>query len=329
MAAPLASGDSAVIQPGDAHQSGFLESGAARSTSTQTVLGLYNAAPVIWNAETVGLRSRFDELRREPSTTGLWLRAQGARYNVSPVGATGYELRHGGLTLGADATLSEQFTVGVLVGTSQSNLDFSKGTKGRIDSAYLGAYAGWADADGLYVDALIKANRFSNRADVQMSDSVQARGKYHDYGIGGSLELGKRFDLAEGWYAKPYGQMAALSVQGKDYRLSNGLEASNNSVRSLTGKLGGQFGRTLAMAGGGTLQPYVKIAATREFANGNQVRINDQTIDNSLAGSGVELGTGFVAQLSPAWQLNADFDYGRGERVDQAYGVSAGLRYAF
>lgn len=50
---------------------------------------------------------------------------------------------------------------------------------------------------------------------------------------------------------------------------------------------------------------------------------------DSLAGHGTEMGLGFAAQLTPAFQLNADFDYAMGQRVDQAYGVSAGLRYAF
>ncbi|WPP00513.1 autotransporter outer membrane beta-barrel domain-containing protein [Pseudomonas sp. HR96] len=301
----------------------------ALSASSQSVLGLYNAAPVVWSGELTGLRSRFDELRRTPAATGLWLRAQGAKYEVGHTDLRTYDMRQSGFTLGSDLALSQELTVGLLAGSSKADLDFSRGTRGSIDSVFVGAYAGWTEATGLYVDALVKANRFSNRADVLMSDGVKARGKYNDFGLGGSLELGKRLTLGEGWYLKPYAQLTALSVQGQGYRLDNGLTADSNAARSLSGRLGSQFGRTLAMAGGGTLQPYLKLAAAREFADGNQARINGQTFDNSLKGNSIELGTGFTAQLSEAWQMNAEFDYATGHRVDQPYGVSAGLRYAF
>ncbi|WPP00512.1 autotransporter outer membrane beta-barrel domain-containing protein [Pseudomonas sp. HR96] len=301
----------------------------ALSASSQSVLGLYNAAPVVWSGELTGLRSRFDELRRTPAATGLWLRAQGAKYEVGHTDLRTYDMRQSGFTLGSDLALSQELTVGLLAGSSKADLDFSRGTRGSIDSVFVGAYAGWTEASGLYVDALVKANRFSNRADVLMSDGVKARGKYNDFGLGGSLELGKRLTLGEGWYLKPYAQLTALSVQGQGYRLDNGLTADSNAARSLNGRLGSQFGRTLAMAGGGTLQPYLKLAAAREFADGNQARINGQTFDNSLKGNSIELGTGFTAQLSEAWQMNAEFDYATGHRVDQPYGVSAGLRYAF
>jgi outer membrane autotransporter protein len=300
-----------------------------RSASTNAVLGLYNVTPVAWHGELAGLRSRFDELRRDSHSSGLWLRAQGARYSVKGADALNYQLRQSGFSLGADTQLGDALSVGVLAGTSRSNLDFSRGTQGNIDSVYLGTYATWLDADGYYVDALLKANRFSNRADVLMSDGVKTKGDYRAYALGGSVEAGRHWALADGWYVKPFGQLVALSVQGQDDGLDNGLQASNNATQSLTGKLGSQFGRRLEMAGGGSLQPYAKLAFYREFADRNQARVNNQTFANSLAGHGTEMGLGFSAQLTPAFQLNADVDYAVGQRVDQAYGVSAGLRYAF
>jgi outer membrane autotransporter protein len=302
---------------------------ALLSSSARSVLGLYNAAPVVWQGEAAGLRSRLDELRGGQAQGGLWIRSQAGRYQIDGAHDLRYQLNQAGVTLGADARLNDELSVGLIVGTSRSDLDFSGGTQGTIDSVYLGTYANWTDADGYYVDALIKANRFSNRSQVMMSDGVKARGSYRDYALGGSLEMGRRLALDDGWYLKPYGQLSALSVQGQDYQLDNGLQASNNAATSLTGKLGSQFGRRLEMAGGGSLQPYAKIAVYREFADRNQARINGHTFDNSLAGRGAELGVGFSAQLTQAFQLNADFDYATGQRVSQDYGISAGLRYAF
>lgn len=299
------------------------------TAEARTVLSLYSAAPVAWNGEMAGMRSRFDELRNSPGSDGVWMRTHGSRANITSTEQLGYEQRQIGLVVGADTSLSEELTVGVLAGSSRSDLDLATATKGAIDSVYLGAYASWMGKQGFYIDTLFKASQFSSRADAMSSDAGRVQGKFHQAGLGGSLEVGRRITLDDGWYVKPYGQFSALAVQGQEYRLSNGLEAGNNAAVSMNGKVGGQFGRRLGMAGGGTLQPYMKAAMFKEFTKTNQVRLDARTLDNNLTGHGGELGLGFLAQLTPEFVLNADFDHLIGQRIEQPFGVSVGLRYAF
>lgn len=223
-----------------------------------------------------------------------------------------------------------QWMLGLMGGYSRSDLDMAAGTDGHVDSYYLGVYTTWLSESGYYVDGLIKANRFQNGSDVLMSDGQRTGGDYDTYGVGASVEVGKHIKLANDWFVEPYVQVSALWVQGEKYDLDNGMQARGNHADSLLGKVGTHIGRQLALPGGGSVQPYVKVAAAQEFAKTNRVRINDTySFNNDLSGGRGELGAGVIAQLSEALQLHADFDYSNGKNIEQLWGGSLGVRYAW
>lgn len=303
------------------------------SPSARAVLGLFSAAPTVWYGETATLRSRMGELRLGRGSSGPWVRAFGGKYDLSAGGGVAYQQRQQGISFGVDAPLPAadgQWMIGVMGGYSRSNLDLASGTDGHVDSYYAGLYSTWLGDAGYYVDALIKANRFSNDSDVSMSDGRRAGGDYDNFGVGGSLEVGKHIKLADGWFVEPYGQVSALWVQGEDYALDNGMQARSNKANSLLAKVGTHIGRSYTLADGGTLQPYLKVAAAQEFAKSNRVKVNDTySFNNDLSGGRGELGVGVVAQLSTAVQLHGDFDYSHGKNIEQPWGVSLGVRYVW
>jgi outer membrane autotransporter protein len=71
----------------------------------------------------------------------------------------------------------------------------------------------------------------------------------------------------------------------------------------------------------------VKVAAAHEFVTSNQVSINGNRFHNDLSGSRAELGAGVAAQVTQKLQLHADFDYMKGNNIEQPWGVNVGLRY--
>ncbi|MCE7766299.1 autotransporter outer membrane beta-barrel domain-containing protein [Pseudomonas putida] len=91
--------------------------------------------------------------------------------------------------------------------------------------------------------------------------------------------------------------------------------------------LGTTAGRTFDYGDGRMIQPYLRAAVAHEFVNGNQVRVNGNSFHNDLAGTRAELGAGVVAAWSQQWQAHAEFDYANGERLEQPWGVSVGVRY--
>lgn len=300
------------------------------SNGTKTILALANTAPTVWYGELTTLRSRMGEVRRNDGAAGGWVRSYGNQYNASASGF-GYKQRQQGMSFGADGRLpvgDGNWLAGVTAGYSNSDLNLQGGSSGKVDSFHLGAYATWLDPQsGYYFDGVAKLNRYQNRAEVQLSDGTKTKGDYSNHGVGLSLEAGRHLKLGDGYFVEPYAQLAAMTIEGQSYHLDNGLRASGDDTHSLQGKLGTTAGRTFDYGEGRMIQPYLRAAVAHEFVNGNQVRVNGNSFHNDLAGTRAELGAGVVAAWSQQWQAHAEFDYANGERLEQPWGVSVGLRY--
>lgn len=301
------------------------------SPGTRSVLALFNTAPTVWYGEMTSLRSRMGEIRHNGAAAGGWLRAYGNKYEVSGGDAGAYEQSQRGFSLGADTPLGEgQWLLGVMAGHSTSDLDLSRGTSGTVQSYYAGLYATWLDEEsGYYFDGVIKANRLNNDSTVGLSDGRQAKGKYSTNALGASVEAGRHIKLDNDFFVEPFAQASVVTVQGKSYSLDNGLKAKGNHTDSVQGKLGVTVGRDFMLDDGSMLQPYLRGGVAHEFAKSNKVSVNNQTFDNNLSGSRVEVGVGVALTLSQNMQLHADFDYGQGKHVDQPWGANFGVRYSW
>lgn len=321
------------LEKGDGEDNWYLKQkpGNVLTPSARAVLGMFSAAPTVWYGELSSLRSRMGELRLGQGQ-GLWMRGYGNRYNLSAGSAVAYQQDQNGVNFGADGALpgyDGRWLLGVMGGYSESDLDYSLGSSGKIKSYYVGAYSTWMAESGYYIDAVLKYNRFRNRNDVVMSDGRKTKGEYHNDGLGASVEIGRHIKLDDGWYVEPFTQLSTLWVDGDSYTLDNGLRAESNGANSVLGKVGAQVGRNLALDGGTLLQPYLKVAAAHEFINDNRVKVNDNRFTNNLSGTRGEVAVGVVAQVSDVLQLHGEFQYSNGEHIEQPYGVNLGLRYNF
>ena len=300
------------------------------SPGTQSVIALFNAAPTAWYGELSTLRSRMGEVRMDHGKAGGWMRAYGNKFNVDASSGVAYQQVQQGLSFGADAPLpmgDGQWLVGVLGGYSKSDLDLSRGTSGTIDSYYLGAYTTWLDEpSGYYFDGVLKFNRFQNESDVHLSDGKKTKGNYDSHGIGGSLEFGRHIKLADDYFVEPFTQLSGVIIQGKDYDLDNGLSAEGDRTHSLLAKAGATAGRNFKWDDK-TVQPYLRAAFVHEFANNNEVKVNDHSFNNDLSGSRGELGAGVAVSLSDKVSVHADFDYSNGNKIEQPWGANVGVRY--
>ncbi|WP_296268788.1 autotransporter outer membrane beta-barrel domain-containing protein [Pseudomonas sp. UBA6562] len=300
------------------------------STGSQTALALFNTAPTVWYGELTTLRSRMGEVRRNGGAAGGWMRSYGNQFNAT-TSNFGYQQQQQGVSFGADGRLpvgDGNWLAGVTAGYSNSDLNLQGGSSGQVDSYHVGAYATWLDpSNGYYFDGVVKLNRYRNRADVHLSDGTRTKGDYSNNGAGVSLELGRHLKLGDGYFVEPYAQLAGMAIEGQSYRLDNGLSASGDVTRSLQGKLGTTAGRTFDWGQGRMVQPYVRVAAAHEFVDNNRVRINEHRFDNDLAGSRGELGAGVAVAWAQQWQAHAEFDYANGERLEQPWGASVGVRY--
>ena len=300
---------------------------------TMAAMALFNTPITVAYGELSSLRSRMGELRySEGRNAGVWMRAYGNQYNVSGASqGAGYQQNQRGMSLGADMQLADSdWLVGVLAGSSRSDLNLDYGTSGTVDSYYVGGYATWLDREtGFYVDTVLKYNRYQNNAKVGMSDHTRSKGDYDTHGVSASVEAGKHIKLNDGYFIEPFVQVATAAVAGKDYTFDNGLRAEGDMAKSLLGKVGTTVGKTIPLDGGAMVQPYVKGAFAHEFAQRNQVQVNNNVFNNDLSGSRAELGAGVSLALSKQFRVHADVEYSNGKNIEQPYGVNVGVRYDF
>jgi outer membrane autotransporter protein len=299
------------------------------SPGARSVLALFNTAPTVWYGELSSLRSRMGELRLNGGEGGGWSRVYSNRHDVADGSGVGYQQTQQGFSLGADARVGEsQVLVGVLAGTSESDLDLNRGTSGTVKSYYVGPYVTWLDSDtGYYFDGVLKFNRFRNESKVNLSDGSRTKGDYDNWGVGGSAEFGRHIKLANDYFVEPFAQLSAVQIQGKHYTLDNDMDADGDRMRSLLGKAGATVGRNFGFADGAVAQPYVRAAIAHEFASNNEVKVNNNVFNNDLSGSRAEFGAGVAVAMSERWQMHVDLDYAKGEHIEQPYGVNLGLRY--
>jgi len=305
------------------------------SNSTKAVMALFNTSPTVWYGETTLLRTRMGELRlSDGQSNGLWMRGYGNKYEVSGnKDGGGYTQNQRGFTLGADAPLSGgdgQWMAGVMAGHSTSDISLNQSGSGEVKSYYLGGYATWLDDEsGMYFDGVVKLNRLHNDVDVRMSDGKRAKGNYTQNAVGASAEVGRHIKLDDGYFVEPYSQLTAVITQAQSYQLDNGLQAKGDRSASVVGKVGVTTGKNIQLESGGVLQPYLRTALAHEFNHSNKVRVNDQSFNNDVFGSRIELAAGVAMSVSKNVKLHADFEHTSGKKVDQPWGVNFGVRYDF
>lgn len=306
-------------------------SGKEISPSTKSALALFNTAPTVWNSELTTLRSRMGEVRGQEQGGG-WMRTYGSRFNAALESGVDYSQKQQGLSFGADAPVpvgNGQLLLGLMGGYSKSDLDIGRGTSGQVDSYYVGAYGTWLSEGGYYLDGVVKLNQLHNESKVAMSDGTKAKGNYSSKALGGSLEVGKHIKLGDEYFVEPFAQVSSVWIDGSSYTLDNGMQARTNQTQSMLGKVGSTLGRSFALKDGGVVKPYARVALAHEFSRSNDVSVNGQRFDNDLFGSRAELGAGVSVSLSERLQVHADFDYMKGEHVEQPWGANVGLRLAF
>jgi outer membrane autotransporter protein len=302
------------------------------TSGAQSVAALFQTALTVSYGELKSLENRMGELQSDDKRHGLWVRSYGNKWKVADGSSgVGYQQQQQGFTMGGDTRLGDSsWTVGMLAGYSKSNLDLSGGTSGTVSSYYFGPYFGLLNRDnGYYVDGALKFNHFRNESSVRMSDGKRAEGDYNNSAVSAIVEGGRNIDLGDGWFAKPSAQVSAAVIQGKSYRLDNGMEAEGDDVHSLRTKLGVMAGRSINL-GDAQVRPYGRVAMVHEFAsNDNNVRVNGNSINNNLAGTGFEAGAGVTVSLSEKLHLNIGVDYAKGKNIEQPVAATFGLNYQF
>ncbi|MDR1192327.1 MAG: autotransporter outer membrane beta-barrel domain-containing protein, partial [Verrucomicrobiales bacterium] len=149
----------------------------------------------------------------------IWVRGYGQQLDMSArVVGRSYQQYIYGTDLGTDLrwTLDNNNTLytGLYAGYGRTDLDYrAADTDGTVNSYYGGLYATWLNHSGFYIDVTVKAAS----VDHELKDGT-ASANFDDLNLGGSIELGKKFTFADGWFIEPQAQANYLHNFATAYR---------------------------------------------------------------------------------------------------------------
>jgi outer membrane autotransporter protein len=263
------------------------------------------------------------------STIGTWIRGFGNGMHINDQASRAFEQNTGGFQLGADkrfVALQGDLYLGGFLSYFHASRDFLDGGNGSTNAFSVGTYATWIDPKGWYADLVLKYTQLWNYFHTPTSDGSVSTENYSIPSLGGSLEVGKRFDVGR-FFIEPQAQLAGAWEAGNNYTASNGLMVGGSDQFSLRGRLGLRAGMDFVFSNGTALEPYVKISAIHEFLAGDRITVDEIGFNPTLSGTLVDAAAGLAVRLNQSVYLYGEYDYANGDKIRQPWAVNGGLRW--
>jgi outer membrane autotransporter protein len=300
------------------------------SKGANAAVASHAASAALISAQMNATAQHFGELRSGKDQGGLWTRGYGTDQRLDTGASRAFDQQVNGMEIGADKALpfaDGTLYVGGLFGLGQGRQQFGEASKGTIDSRTLGGYASYLDRSGLYIDGALKYSRLNNEIDItsNLGDKVKAR--YKNHAVSADVQMGKNIDLGQGWFVEPQVGLQMAHISGASYTASNGLNVEQDAMNSVQSRVGGTFGRHLALGNGIAVKPYAKATWITEHAGDSHVKVNGAKLDSRLPGSRGEIAGGMMVNAADRHNLFVEAGYTKGSDIEQPWAVTAGYRY--
>jgi autotransporter family porin len=305
------------------------------SDRTQAIVAAADQAGA-WLISTESLLQRMGELRitdysKSEHGWQSWARGYSWQGNVTTVNdGAEYKSAVYGTDIGMDKTRrlkDGRLSTGGFVGIYHDRRDIENNAgRDEINSIYGGLYGTWIRDNGFYVDVVGKAGHL--KTDVNASGVQQySKGSFNNWGLLGSVELGRQLKNDKGWFIEPQAQGTYVHFTDASYAM-RGSEAKveQDASNSFDLRAGIVAGRTIKTKKSGTIQPYIKGMYGHTWTNGGDVSINGDSFAANSAGNRLEAGAGLAWQINGKNQVYVDYTYTNGDRVEVPWRASIGYR---
>jgi outer membrane autotransporter protein len=176
---------------------------------------------------------------------------------------------------------------GLTLGLSKTDINYKLGD-GEVSSYDIGLYASYKKENNFYIDALLKYTRNKNGFDITTSNGVEITTDANANAYSLSIEGGKRFSIANGFYIEPQAELTLSRQSSGISAASSGLKTSFDDYNSILGRVGTIIGYNLK----DKTNIYYKIGYIKEldgrisynFNNGNKqtYELNGDVFDNAV-----------------------------------------------
>lgn len=307
-------------------------------TSLSSLAGHY----AMWYGQLTDLRKRLGEVRYS-TQTGLWIRGFADKSRLDGFAGTSFTQNLVGGSIGYDWLISKtgqsRWIAGMQIRSAHADQDVNGrwGGYGDLDSTGGGLYATWLHDDGWYMDTVATVDWYNHEIRTTMQNGTRVHDDRSSYGLGLSLEAGRRIDFAfsnEGrdhCFVEPQLQLSYFWVKGGDFTASNGMSIEQDDMDSLTGRAGVVLGKKFSLDDEGTryIQPYVKAGLNHEFLGDQEAHFNHVRMTSELEGTRGYYGAGVDWQATDTLRFYIQAEREHGEHFEREYNVSAGLKWQF
>lgn len=280
--------------------------------------------------------AKSGDIARAVNQDDLWFRAYGQQTNTDLDIAGLDNLRE--YLFGSDFGFDRATTLqgggmlmgGLFGGYQRSEREFRDefNSKGNTDSVYWGAYGTWSGTSGWYVDVVNKWQVFDS--EYKTKGPQPDKGGYNTWGVGLSVETGRNFRLAQGWFVEPSAQIAYLYLVGKNYTTANGIDVENGGAGTWQFAATVRAGKTFAVNGSASVwQPYVKAGVVEQVSGNGHVRTGGHSWRPNTDGTRGVAGAGAIWQMGVRDQIHIDYEASIGDKVTVPWNVNLGYRRSF
>ncbi|HCR0804044.1 TPA: autotransporter outer membrane beta-barrel domain-containing protein, partial [Enterobacter roggenkampii] len=300
--------------------------------ATDAILAMSNAGLNVIHSELDGLRTYRASLDKTGPESNVWGHYLGSKSDIDTSNGAAYKLSQNGLEIGADTRTDfdrGSLVTGTFMSFSDNKVKHARGGTSKIDSYGLGLYATWYDVSGFYADGVVKGNRLKNKLRAVMTNGGRTGGDWTQYALSTAVEGGYQFDLKDDVSITPYARLAFVQMTSEEVKLSNGMKGNTGTPRSVTGEAGAKLAGKFSI-GSTEFKPYLSAAVLQEFANSNEVTINERNrFDNNVKGTSGKYGLGASVNVGKDVTLYGEANYRQGSQIETPIQGVAGIRIGF
>ena len=300
----------------------------------------------VWYTETNTWNNRMGIYRDGLWNGGFWISAAADREDFNQVRddtiADHQNFKTG--TIGFDKRYDVgggELWVGVMVGYGKTESGLTAGIGDvDMDSSHASVYGVYRASGGLYVNGIVKYNRYNSELTITKPDNFsryvlgldRIKGEWGQDGLGISVQAGKRFGFdrdngKNGWYWEPQAQLSWNRVFGTDYRTDSGIAVEIDDADYVRIRGGVVLGKNWTLENGTQLDLYADASIIHDFDADTKVTMDKGVYESTLGGTWGVYGVGANWRFAPGRFLHARLQYSDGAPFSEPFAVYLGLSF--